>query len=108
MTKLRNAGCLFALDDFGTGYSGISFMAYFTPDYIKLDKLFVSQIAEGGSRKELTDSVIEMAKSLGISMIAEGVETHIQAAYLQSRGVEFLQGFYFYKPLSASDLMKQC
>lgn len=108
MTKLRNAGCLFALDDFGTGYSGISFMAYFTPDYIKLDKLFVSQIAEGGGRRELTDSVIEMAKSLGISMIAEGVETHIQAAYLQSRGVEFLQGFYFYKPLSASDLMKQC
>lgn len=107
MNRLRHAGCLFALDDFGTGYSGISLMAYFTPDYIKLDKLFVSQITESRDRAELADSVIDMAKKLGINIIAEGVETHFQAAYLQSRGVKFLQGFYFYKPLSAIDIAKR-
>lgn len=106
MNKLRNAGCQFAIDDFGTGYSGISLMFHFTPDYIKIDKLFISHIDEKCARRELTDSIIDMARAQGISVVAEGVETYSQVIYLESQGVDFLQGFYFYKPLSAQDMFK--
>lgn len=108
VSRLRNAGCLFSLDDYGTGYSDSSVMTYFTPDYIKLDKLFASQIKEGGGEIKLTDDFIAIVKKLGISIIAEGVETQLQAKHLQGKGVEFLQGFYFYKPLNISELAKSC
>ncbi len=99
--ELEEMGVELAIDDFGTGHSSLSYLLAFKVHTLKIDKAFVSLI---GSPKKaacvgLVDGVIDMAKSMGLSIVAEGVETQEQASYLRDRGVQMLQGYLYSRPL---------
>lgn len=106
LMKLREMGVMLALDDFGTGYSGLSYLNDAAFDIIKIDRSFVSRIsAEPGSTR-LVDCVIDMARKLSLSIVAEGVETSLQVEYLNRQGIQLLQGYYFYRPMPLPTLVR--
>lgn len=105
---LGQLGSEVALDDFGTGYSSLAYIDKFKLDYLKIDKAFVSAIGTASPSVRLTDIIIEMATSLNLKLIAEGVETAEQAAYLRTRGVTYAQGWHFSKPLATRDFYAFC
>jgi predicted signal transduction protein with EAL and GGDEF domain len=105
VTALKQLGVATALDDFGTGYSSMSYLRHFPVDTLKIDRLFVRDIASrtAGSAP-LVDAIVAMAKSLGLATVAEGVETNAQWQYLTDRDVDQVQGYLFCRPLSVIDL----
>lgn len=107
MSRLKTMGCGFSMDDFGTGYSNLSQMANTGFDIIKLDKSLIWPCFDKNGEKPRTilDSCIAMINGLGISIVAEGVETKEQVDLLTSKGVEYLQGYYFAKPMNEHDYL---
>jgi len=101
MTKLRNRKSRIALDDFGTGYSSLGYVSSFPLDYLKIDKSFISAIGTDALMSGLVDSIIDMAKRLDLKIIAEGIETPEQESYLEKRGVDYGQGWYYSKAMPA-------
>lgn len=99
LKRYRDNGVQFALDDFGTGYSSLSYLRKFEIDYLKIDRSFVANIEHNLEDKVLCNAIITMAHSLGIKVIAEGVETQEQRDILLQLGCDFGQGFYFSKSL---------
>jgi sensor c-di-GMP phosphodiesterase-like protein len=106
LAALRRGNISVALDDFGTGHSNLSWIAALNPEFIKIDKTFVNQIATGGDTR-LIDSMIALAKNMHLKIIAEGVETQAQVDYLRAKEIDYLQGYFFSKPLSATELLSQ-
>ena len=104
--SLHQHNITFALDDFGTGYSGLSYLQDLHIDYIKIDQSFVARVNANEDSTLILDSVLELAKKLSISIVAEGVETEEQLDYLTRNHIRFLQGFFFYKPLPFMELVK--
>jgi diguanylate cyclase len=103
--SLKELGVATALDDFGTGYSSLSYLRHFPIDTLKIDRVFVRDIvSKSGGNTPLVDAIIAMAKSLGLSTVAEGVETEGQWQYLKSRQANQVQGFLFCRPLAIEDL----
>jgi len=99
--KLKAIGVRLAVDDFGTGYSSLSYLTRFPIDSLKLDQSFVHNIITGSNDAIVISSVISMAKSLKQSVIAEGVETIEELAFLQAHGCDEGQGYYFSRPAAA-------
>lgn len=106
MMKLREMGVMLALDDFGTGYSGLSYLNDAAFDFIKIDRSFVSRISAEPESTRLVDCVIDMARKLSLSIVAEGVETPLQVDYLNRQGIQLLQGYYFYRPMPLPKLVR--
>lgn len=103
--SLKGLGVATALDDFGTGYSSMSYLRHFPIDTLKIDRIFVRDIAsKSAGNAPLVDAIIAMAKSLGVSTVAEGVETEAQWHYLRDRNANQVQGFLFCRPLPLADL----
>jgi diguanylate cyclase (GGDEF)-like protein len=100
---LRAAGVRVALDDFGTGYSSLTYLKQFAIDCIKIDKSFVDNITRDRQSAVIVASVARLAGSLGMSVVAEGVETEDQRKILIAAGCGSLQGFYFSKPVTARE-----
>lgn len=94
-------GLSIAIDDFGTGYSSLSYLKRFPIRTLKIDRSFIRDIMSDQSDAQLVETIILMAHNLGITVVAEGVETEAQLRWLQSRGCEQIQGYYFSHPLSA-------
>jgi diguanylate cyclase (GGDEF)-like protein len=105
VSSLKELGVATALDDFGTGYSSMSYLRHFPVDTLKIDRMFVRDIASrNAGNAPLVDAIIAMAKSLGLATVAEGVETDAQWQYLRDRDADQVQGYLFCKPLSIVDL----
>ncbi|MGI4985315.1 MAG: putative bifunctional diguanylate cyclase/phosphodiesterase, partial [Janthinobacterium lividum] len=101
---LRQRGVSFALDDFGTGYSSLSYLRSFPFDKVKIDKSFVHASTEDGGSLAIVRAIIGMANSLGMTVIAEGVETREQLGLVRAQGCMQVQGYFFSRPLPASGI----
>ncbi len=101
LRHLRQRGVLVAIDDFGTGYSSLSYLRKFPVDALKIDQSFVNQISSGGGDTTIVTAVISMARSLGLRVVAEGVETAEQLAFLRGQNCDEAQGYYFSRPVPA-------
>lgn len=104
INALRRIGVRLSIDDFGTGYSSLSYLRQFDVDSIKIDKSFIDDIAVDRNAAAVCDAIIRLGHSLGKKIIAEGVETEAQLAFLKRRGCEEVQGYLFARPMPAEDL----
>lgn len=100
---LRKTGLQISLDDFGTGYSSLSYLRKFDIDYLKIDRIFVSNLVNSPDDRALCTAIVAMAHTLGMKVIAEGIETEKQLGILKKIGCDYGQGFYISDPLSADD-----
>jgi len=105
LVALRAMGVRIAIDDFGTGYSSLSYLANFPVQTVKVDRSFVRQIDSGDGTALLAGAIVAMAHSLGLAVVAEGVETLDQHSHLVDLGCELLQGFRFSKPVPFEQLL---
>jgi EAL domain-containing protein (putative c-di-GMP-specific phosphodiesterase class I) len=103
LRELKALGIKLAIDDFGTGYSSLSYLQKLPLDELKIDRSFLSGIRAEGRDAVLVDVIIAMAHGLGLSVVAEGVESEAELEYLRKRGCDECQGFLFSKPLPAAD-----
>jgi len=106
LQQLKLLGLSLAVDDFGTGYSSLSHLGRFPFDTLKIDRSFVSDITTAPDQATIAMTIIAMADSLRLKVIAEGVETEAQAVYLRDKGCNELQGYLFSRPLPATELEK--
>ncbi len=100
---LKELGVKIAIDDFGTGYSSLSYLTIFPIDTLKVDRSFVHTLGKGRGGEEVAAAVIALAVSLGISVVAEGVEEEEQSRWLEGLGCERFQGYLFSRPLPAGE-----
>jgi diguanylate cyclase (GGDEF)-like protein/PAS domain S-box-containing protein len=103
LQELKMMGIHLAVDDFGTGYSSLSYLRQFPIDVLKIDKSFVQQISGNAEDSAIVSAIIDMGKNLRQRVIAEGVETHEQLAFLQARHCGEGQGYLFSQPLAAAE-----
>lgn len=105
LSVLRGAGCRVAIDDFGTGYSSLAYLKALPLDYLKIDKTLAQDIAGSPRDRIVVRGVIDMARSLGLTVIAEGVETEAQLEALAKDGCQIYQGFLCSEPVSVAALI---
>ena len=103
MTRLKEMGVHISIDDFGTGYSSLSYLKRFPIDTVKIDQDFVRDLAQGSNDGAIISAVISMARALKLRVVAEGVETEEQLAFLRRQHCETIQGFLYSRPLPAEE-----
>jgi diguanylate cyclase (GGDEF)-like protein len=102
--QLRELGVKLAIDDFGTGYSSLSYLKRFPVDYVKIDQAFIRGLEEGTEDAAITHAIIDMAHSLGLKVVAEGVENQAQLDFLRVNGCDEVQGYLISRPIEAGAL----
>jgi len=107
LTELRLLGVRISIDDFGTGYSSLNYLKKYPVNYLKIDKSFVRDIMLDKSDANIVSTIISMAHNLGLKVIAEGVEDKHQLRFLQLRNCDFVQGYFFSRPISAEFFEKE-
>ncbi len=99
LSQIKALGVQLSIDDFGTGYSSLSRLHRFPIDELKIDRSFVSKIGAGKGNLEITETILTLANKLGVSAIAEGIETAAQLAHLRELNCAYGQGYFFSQPL---------
>ncbi|MBR1797679.1 MAG: EAL domain-containing protein [Clostridiales bacterium] len=105
--RLREAGFIVEMDDFGSGYSSLNMLKDMPVDVLKLDMIFLNDTAHNERTKKIMSLIIDLAKSLDVPVIAEGVETVEQVDFLAKMGCDFFQGYYFARPVSLDEYEKK-
>jgi EAL domain-containing protein (putative c-di-GMP-specific phosphodiesterase class I) len=100
LKALRALGVRVSLDDFGTGYCSLSYLQQFPVDTLKIDRSFVARIGETDGPEEIIRLLVGLARTLGLDIVAEGIETSGQLQYLAALGCSYGQGYYFSRPAS--------
>jgi diguanylate cyclase (GGDEF)-like protein/PAS domain S-box-containing protein len=106
LERLRKLGVRFSIDDFGTGYSSFRYIKSFPVDSLKIDQSFISNMDHNASDVAIVQAIIGLAKNLNLAVIAEGVETEAQRAWLASEGCDEVQGYFFSRPIPADEFME--
>src|SRR6185436_6279564 len=102
-TAIKALGVRLAIDDFGTGYSSLAHLKRFPIDTLKVDRSFIREIPQDAEDRAIAEAIIAMGKTLSLTVVAEGVETSEQQAFLSERSCDEMQGYYFSTPVAASD-----
>jgi diguanylate cyclase (GGDEF)-like protein/PAS domain S-box-containing protein len=105
LEQLQALGISISIDDFGTGYSSLAYLKRFPISVLKIDRSFVTEITEDKNDQAIASAIIALAKAMGLDVLAEGVETREQLEYLVDHGCDFIQGYYFSKPLPSDELI---
>jgi diguanylate cyclase (GGDEF)-like protein/PAS domain S-box-containing protein len=103
LKSLKELGVTITLDDFGTGYSSLAFLKRYPIDKIKIDRTFIRDTPQNADDLAITQAIISLAKSLGLALVAEGVETAVQQSLLQTNGCHHMQGFFISPPMTADE-----
>ncbi len=104
MRAIKNIGIKLVLDDFGTGYASFSYLNQFPLDELKIGKSFIQQMEFNTESYEIVKSIVELAKKLGLKIVAEGVETEVHFDLVKSLNFDMVQGFWFGKPGTGGDM----
>lgn len=104
LANFRNADIQVAIDDFGTGYSSLAYLTKFDIEYLKIDKSFIKALSKDVRDTALCEAILVMAKKLGLQVVAEGVENHLQDEMLDKAGCDFVQGYLYSRPILAEQL----
>jgi EAL domain-containing protein (putative c-di-GMP-specific phosphodiesterase class I) len=107
LDALKEMGVRLGLDDFGTGYSSLSYLKRLPVDRVKVDKSFVKGLGENATDTALVRMIIDLCHTLGVEVLAEGIETSEQAVLLREMGCDMGQGYYFARPLRGEELAKR-
>lgn len=107
MTELKRLGVSFALDDFGTGYSSLNYLSRLPLDQLKIDQSFVQGMLQDANSAEIVQMIMLLAERMGLSVLAEGVETPEQQAALEVRGCQHLQGYLFGRPMPVEEFERE-
>jgi EAL domain-containing protein (putative c-di-GMP-specific phosphodiesterase class I) len=103
LTAIKELGVRLAIDDFGTGYSSLAHLKRFPIDTLKVDRSFIREVPEDAEDRAIAEAIIAMGKTLSLTVVAEGVETPEQQAFLSERSCDEMQGYYFSTPVAAQD-----
>lgn len=106
LQQLKNLGVRISVDDFGTGYSSLSYLQRFPLDQLKVDRSFIKEIVDAEDKTPIVKAVISLAHDLGLSVVAEGVETHHQLAYIKALHCEEYQGYLCSKPIPNTEFIQ--
>ncbi len=106
--SLRKAGVQFAIDDFGTGYSALNYLRSYPVEILKIDRSFIMDLLSDEQDRTLVDVIIRMGKTLGISVVAEGVESLDQINLLKELGCDYIQGFFLTRPVPRDEFIRFC
>jgi len=106
LNQLKELGIRLSIDDFGTGYSAMSYLTAFEFDVLKIDRSFVTDVLSRSQDADLAQAIIAMAHALNLEVVAEGVELEGQAEFMRLHGCEFLQGYFFCKPLTFEEFTR--
>jgi len=105
LLSLKHTGLKLSIDDFGTGFSSLSYLRRFPVDTLKVDKSFVDEILTQGENAKLVESIISLAHNFALDVVAEGVEEQAQVEFLEKIDCDYIQGYYYSKPLSAAQFV---
>lgn len=105
LVKLKQLGFTLSIDDFGTGYSSLSYLVRFPLDVLKIDRSFIQHICSLDDKQAIVDAIIQMAHRLKMNVVAEGVESAQQVDLLRDMGCDYIQGYYYSKPLPMNELL---
>ena len=105
LSKLKDAGIILSIDDYGTGYSSLAQLKQLPVHELKIDMSFIRKLPDDEDDKIIVKSTIELAHSMGLSVVAEGVETDIALQWLDENGCDLIQGYFISKPLPNDDFI---
>jgi EAL domain-containing protein (putative c-di-GMP-specific phosphodiesterase class I) len=104
LQQLKDIGVHICIDDFGTGYSSLSYLQRFPIDVVKVDRSFIVDVEDNKDSQAIVRTVFSLGESMGLKIVAEGVETAGQLGFLEREGCLFVQGYFFYKPMTVEEV----